>query len=395
MTNPTKLQAAVDVKSLRRERRKLRRARAALKRQKKLVVVNKVSTTKFKRTRAKKNAAGNIVQKATMEFTLNHLLDTSHLIQTLFYPSLGVYRGLAKGSATTALATLKKTFDLTIAANGSLGLSWVPTDLTGAGAISYFVGVAGNDPDPYQASSTKVAGFFNATNPSTDYRVVSAHLILIPSASMLNNNGEGQLAYFPSWPGAVAGGAAYLRANVDQVYWTKPVSAPKSYVMNWVPNQYEVDFKKSGNAYDDPSSFMFYFYNGANIMNYRVEMQITVEYMPTVAYRPYVMREPPLIPLSSYDDLNRHLVSCWDSTVLVDYEYWRADIAARESKGGHTVVEKVMNAGTGPLTYGQIVGRGAGKILSGIAEVIDTNDNYIPDVIEMPLRYAAKKVMGS
>jgi hypothetical protein len=347
-----------------------------------------VNKQKQKSKKAKVSAPNNLVQVAAIQAG-KQLIDTDHLVQTLFYPNQGIFRGLCKGSSQTSLCTIKTSFDMPITAGSSFAMAWQPTSLTATNSISYYSN-ASPIFDPYNAGATTVPGPFVTTNPSLSYRVVSARLIFVPSQTLLNNGGEGSFSYFGNSAGTAT--ANWTRAIADEQDWTLPVSPVKSYILNWVPNQLEVDFITSGNAYSTVSAFYFYFVPPvATGMSYRVDFQVSVEYMPTATYRPFVIREPPLTPLSSYDDLNRSLISSWDSSVMCCYDKWMNQDALRQRKlGGHEIVEKMYKSGSGALRTGQRIGlkgleRFGPKL--GLLGLDDLDDNGIPDAVQAPFDY--------
>lgn len=134
-------------------------------------LASKAAPMPMRSFRKRKTPAATVNKVAKMMAT-DLIQDYTHLEQTLFYPNLGVYRGLSKGATSTAIATIKTSTTISAAANNYFALSWIPSTSPTSYALSYYSSASAND--PYNAAASVLGGPFSGTNPGTDYRIVSA-----------------------------------------------------------------------------------------------------------------------------------------------------------------------------------------------------------------------------
>jgi hypothetical protein len=315
------------------------------------------------------------------------LHSTQHLIQSLFYQDHGVFRGLSKGSSTTAVTIIKQSFIINCTALQTLQFSWTPSELTAPNWYSSRDAAVATH--PYDAGSVAVGGPFSVVNPSSVRRLVGARMIIYPVTPLLTSSGGGKLAYCPTWQGAIA--ANYVPSSLDNMEWTMPWPATESIVMNWVPNQFEVDMTAS----TTPSAtftgqFTGYFNAGANTTSWRVEIQSAIEYVPTLAYRPYVMRSAPKMHPEAYHYANQLINTNWSGLVMMDYKKYMAVSQSFNQVGdGH---REVHNLG---LTNSGTMGSGISRVLADTGMFDDQDDNGVPDIIDGGVDYLADQLPGS
>jgi hypothetical protein len=267
--------------------------------------------------------------------------------QTLFFPSCGVFRGLAKGTAATSICTIKSSFDFNVPATATGSLVWQPSALASANWI------AGNATslNPYATGTVGVAGPFNSTNPSSgDWRILSAQLLVIPGNNMLSQGGEGYAAYMPEFGefGVSPTAPNYTRAIIDQLEWGMPFQGTKSWVSHWVPNEYEVDFNPG--PVTDPSALYFYFNGGSAASIFRIDIIVSIEYVPSTTFRPFVERHPPTMHPDTYYYVDQLVSRDWLGLLFSDYKIYLSALAAYQaSEGGHKSIYAMTQSGTAAM----------------------------------------------
>jgi len=258
------------------------------------------------------------------------------LLQTLFSGTSGIHRGLCLGAQTTGLCRFKQVVDFTVPAGTYLTYAWAPVALTNGNIFTYASGIGATFPvDPYNSTaianitSASLPGPFTATNPSIEWRVVRAAMRVTPEASVLNQGGVVLHAYCPevyagtpspaNLIGLVAGAPGWTAANFENFEFLKTFSGTQQSYTQWFPNDDEIYIEpaSSWNSTTTPlSGFVGYIYAPTTAVQYHLEFDYGIEYVPNTAYRPYVDRDLPLTHPNAYYELNKYIMKHWDEAVI-------------------------------------------------------------------------------
>jgi hypothetical protein len=269
------------------------------------------------------------------------------LIQTQFFPQLGIHRGTAKGADLTALAKFKSSVDIgyTSGASNILNFTIIPGNAT---LVAGYFQLAATVLDPITAPTTSVNGPFVNINPAIGFRVVSFNVKFIPEASLYTQSGAGAIGYNPDLNSMR--NTDFSRANIDQLEWNMPFGSREAMIVNWMPNdsEYQIYLNASGPA--NQSAIQGYLVIPiGQATQFRVELEWGIEYFPTAAYRPFVDRKLPSIHPEANYHLNQFATHHWDTLIITPYNNYRQMCAQIEGIGGYNEVYSLMNHGSSGL----------------------------------------------
>jgi len=289
------------------------------------------------------------------------------LFQTMFVPTHGIFRGLATGLSQSALCYYKGSFDLNgfTGTNNTVTLCANPHAVKapfassgGMIAYKYSTGVT----DPYATPSGGIDGPFVALDPADEVRVVSFTLTITPAGQLMNQGGEGVLAYTDNLDSI-----AWTRPGLDNLNFNKSFNGLRSMIAHWVPACGEEEDFQNGLATLDHSGLVLYITIPATITAspaFRVDWAVGIEYIPKALYKPIVDRRASDIEPNTFYFINKVLSNSWDKYMILDYEQYVTYLKTFEAlRGGHTY------NGWAPLSYtGEI---GTGQNNPAIAEIED------------------------
>jgi len=164
-------------------------------------------------------------------------------MQTLFYPTHGIFRGKSEGLNMTAIAWYKGSLEIrnfTTLANNVATIAMCPSLAAAPGFITYSYGVQENNPYVTSPGTTLLNGpwapVYNA-DPHVTFRPISATMSLIPIGSAITQQGDGLIAYV-SQLGELS---AWSRTEMDQIRFSRPFGGTDKVIVHWVPNNLEMD----------------------------------------------------------------------------------------------------------------------------------------------------------
>lgn len=249
-------------------------------------------------------------------------------VQNHFFPDAGNFRGVADGSGNSALSSYQTSAVINSSAtNQWIMFSFAPTiDQTSSNTLQLSQNPTFANPyktTPAQGGYLGIGGAFNGTNPSTDYRVVSATIRIIPTGAYTGQSAEGKVAYLSDL-GALGSSTSsdgnWSAANIDNRPWSMPVTGLTDMMLHWVPNDYETKFRGTGYA---KNSAIVGYLNAANgNSSWRIDIKYVIEYLPTVAYTPFVPALPPDMHPNTYYHMNHVVRALYYPLILGEYNEW-------------------------------------------------------------------------
>jgi len=240
-------------------------------------------------------------------------------VQSLFYPDIGgVHRGLANaGFSATGLAYFKGYYDVTTTtALPALTLGVRPAQLSAAGWFSYQVAAANGS--PYATPTVAATALITSTN-ATDARCVSCEINIVPTGALLNQQGDGIVAYVPD-----DAGFGYTQGAAEQLMIQESCNAQTTMRLHWVPSYAgginEASLRPVSTTLVNGSALTFIFVGAPS--SYRIEYKVGVEFVPTDAIRPYIERKSPTNHPDVYYYVNKMCNSHWKPLIVAsDSEY--------------------------------------------------------------------------
>jgi hypothetical protein len=260
-------------------------------------------------------------------------------------------------------------------ASNYFSLNYSTTNLTSANPFATNVGY----------TQIQVPGPFVTTNPTNgSWRVLSAQLKVINTTNITARNGDCAYAYNPGLPSATITTSTldWARSNLDQLEWNLPLSGDVAAIVNWVPNDEEIQISSAApNSYSAIQGYILS--TVAMAQTFRFEWDLGIEYIPSTLYRPFVDRKLPKTHPDATYYVNQELSANWDKWVILPYlEYLRSVKALDVVDPGFLPVQRLNAMGA--------VGT------SGVVGDLDVADEVVyrgQDVIEDP--YTGYDVMGA
>ncbi len=260
-------------------------------------------------------------------------------VQNHFFPDAGNFRGVADGSGNSALSTYQVSTTISSSTTNTwTTFAFAPTTNQAGQVFSCC-----SNPtlyNPFNASGAtyyNLSGAFAGTNPSTDYRVVSATIRISPTGAFTSQAAQGKVAYVTDLSRLGTSTTAstienWSVANIDNTAWSLPVSGVTDIICHWVPNDYETKFRGSG--YSKNSAVVGYLYSNNAASSWRVDIKYVLEYYPTTAYVPFVQLQPPDMHPNTYYHINHVCRSMYYPLVIAEYAEWLAMFNKFKSMSG-------------------------------------------------------------
>jgi hypothetical protein len=249
-----------------------------------------------------------------------------HAVQNHFFPDAGNFRGVADGSGNSCLATYQTSSTLTASATNTVTTFYI-TPTVDQTANAFGSAQLGTFSSPFNSTSgavySNIAGGFNGSNPSTDYRVVSTTMRISPTGSFTNQSAEGKVAYISDIARlgtSATTNANWTQANVDNLEWSLPVNGLTDIMTHWVPNDYETKFRGAG--YAKNSGIVGYLVSNNANTTWRIDVKYVIEYFPTVSFAPFVQSSPPDMHPSTYYHFNHVCRALSYPLIIGEYKEW-------------------------------------------------------------------------
>lgn len=274
-------------------------------------------------------------------------------LQTLFYPTKGIHRGLAKGLETSAITYMQGSVEVsTTSVNNVLTFSFQPIlvfsqGLSTSGRFgSYVAAPTMTDPET-GTGAVAIPGPMFGSPAGVSSRTVSFTLNIIPASTVLNRGGEGKLAYASAF-----NSLSFTRSNIDNLMISRAWDGVESMSIHWAPSiaEQEFDLWDSGDAYTDNikdiSGVLGYLVVPLGVVStWRFEWAVGVEYIPSDQYRPFVDRKAPTIHPDTPYYINQVIQKHWTPLMISSYKDYEERLSAATTLGGLTDLQYHDHAG--------------------------------------------------
>ncbi len=296
-----------------------------------------------KALRPKKTINRRLASQVSMK-DANVLKGTRDLVQNCFSGVGGIHRGLSLGSQLTALCRFKQSFQVTVPSGTYYSYAWAPAALFSQYAHQAAFSTNGltlttNPTDPWNSLALTNVGLLNqpgpffGTNPSTSWRLVRGAMTISPTSSVLNQGGVQCHAYatnvyvgvpaaidLQALPSNAVAGNAWNATNFVNFEQYKLMQGTTPMVLQWYPNDDEIYVQSLAfwQTVSTPySGFVGYMQApSTNSAQYTIELDYGIEYVPNLAYRPYVDRYLPTVDEDAFQELNKFVSKHWDECVV-------------------------------------------------------------------------------
>jgi hypothetical protein len=320
-------------------------------------VVQKVTRIINTNKRPSRRIRPNLTRKRN--YWHNYFVDTQlatessvhKAIQTLFYPTHGIYRGVSNGMETSAISYIAGSMDLNTGTSPVVLFNFVPSLATAGQQVlpAFFSsGIGANFGAAFtnmNLAASSIAGPFNNPNPSSEYRVVSATLNIIPTGAMLERGGAGKLGYYSLYDPQTFNSTL----PIDNLAISEAWDGTTSMCLHWVPNSDEQFFGTSTSLINR-SGFCGYLTQSSSSLNsFRFEWMVGIEYIPTGSYRPLVQKSAPEMTFDTYYYVNKICIDKWAPLMIDTLSGWRERLMVSEldSLGGHQEQNKIHVSSAG------------------------------------------------
>jgi hypothetical protein len=273
--------------------------------------------------------------KVTEEKTLE--ASVHKMLQTQFFPTLGVYRGLAKSFNPSAVAFTRSSTDVVISAgNNAFSALLIPSN--GAGGNFLNIGQAAvtgtGISNPFASGSVIVAGPYSASNPGTDWRPISASLQIFPEGTLTVQGGAGVMFYDPN--AAVdlvaGGGTGYTRNTIDQLPIMNDWNGLQPIILHWTPSGEETDFvNATPGIYSGIGVYLTGLATGAS---FRLEYSLVWEYVPNAAFTSLVEKKTATVHPDTAYWTSLVAQTKWSPLMLATVSDYKQELCRLQSLGG-------------------------------------------------------------
>jgi hypothetical protein len=314
-----------------------KKAKKELKREIKEEVKAELPKVRNRRPRRQRKTARPTVVTGTNEIVTAKGYD--FLVQSLFSGVRGIHRGITWGNQRTALARFKAVADISIPLNTFLTYIWSPSFVSTANIFVYSSGTGATSvQDPYNSlgtanvTSTTMAGPFNGTSPALAWRIVRAAMKITNTTAITSQAGFQLHSYsstaYQGSPAsgtmsAIPAGAGWTTTNLENINPSMTFSGQTSTMLQFYPNDSEI-YVQDANFYSsnesELSGFLGTIFAGSVAQSYHIEFDYGIEYVPTLAYRPYVDTALPAVAPQANYYLTHFIDKNWNHTVITTWQ---------------------------------------------------------------------------
>jgi hypothetical protein len=304
-----------------------------------LTITKKKNNTTLKKMRSSLASRVGLVDTASS-------VGTEQLLQSLFSGISGLHRGLAQGTQLTALCRFKQVLDIIIPAGTYCTYAWAPDAAQYDSTFRYslatsatYTGIQSPWTSATGYTSTGFAGPFNATNPSTSFRIVRAAMRITPTNNVVNMGGVSVHAYVSDayiGPPSAANLASlssteWSESNFEQYEMLTTYDGTQHIMLQWFPNDDEIRVEPATPATQPNSGFYGYIQAPSTTSTtYHLEFDYGIEYTPTLSYRPFVERQAPTTNQNAYYFLNLFANKYWNEAVITTVQQYEKFVSAIE-----------------------------------------------------------------
>jgi hypothetical protein len=116
--------------------------------------------------------------------------------------------------------------------------------------------------------------------------------------------------------------ANWTTQSLENYPYIREFDGSQHIMLQWFPNEYETALDSASDSLTKPNSGFYGYINSPlnNSVSYHVEFDYGIEYVPTVAYRPYVDLDQPTTHYDALYYLNLFNKANWNKTVITTYQ---------------------------------------------------------------------------
>jgi hypothetical protein len=251
---------------------------------------------------------------------------------SFFFPGNGIFRGQAKAFEMSGLATLKGTIIANNAttANINFAFAFAPAYCNQSGWLTYGFGTT-----IANAINTATAALVSTTQAEA-FRVVAAELIITPQGSFTNQAGTGATGYIADQTNFIANAA-----NIANLRIKRPFKAVDTQIIHWLPSENsqvdETEFLSAA-ATNSPGSGFFGYITipsaSDTATSWQLDYAIGIEYLPSIAYRPWVDLTPPCQDIRANQFVNEIAMANWDPLMIGTIANYERELLKHDSLDG-------------------------------------------------------------
>ncbi len=223
---------------------------------------------------------------------------THQAINTIFYPQLGVHRGLARSFTESGLARVNGQFYTGSGTSSLFALTFqvTPSTSNASGWFKYEWGGGVGFTTP-----ANVGAAISATQ-AVDYRVLGCEITITPQGAFTSQSGAGVIGYVPD-----ISSFAYSNTTIANLAVHKDFKGVDPMSIHWIPAENESAFTPIGSSPSTSSAIVGTIScptaTAANT-SFLVEYCLVYEFVPSVAYRPWVSKDKPSVDSRVYKYVN-------------------------------------------------------------------------------------------
>lgn len=249
-------------------------------------------------------------------------------VDSLFFPQSGIHRGVAFGFENTALAYIKGFSDIALSgANTTWTFAFRPSNCGTNNWLQWAIGAALIDP---VAAPTYQEPAAITSTQATAIRVVSFSASIIPTGPYTTQSGDGSVGYVPTNTGFT-----FTTSSLVNLVMQKPFNGVTPLELHWVP--------ADGDARDETAMHSLTSANASSLVgtfatqgsaSFRLEWRLGIEYVPSVAYRPFVNKASPINHPDTYYYINKMVGADWGTLIIAYADEYRMALAKHNHAGG-------------------------------------------------------------